>query len=62
MGAYSQTEVTCTYKIVNLAGWAERADVQRVFPYVRMTVSGTSKTNQVAGLQLTNRGWEVPGQ
>ncbi len=62
MGAFSQTEVTYTYKIVNLAGWAERSDVQRVFPDIEMTVSGASKTNQVAGLQLTNRGWEVPGQ
>ena len=25
----SQTEVTYTYKIVNLAGWAERPDVQK---------------------------------
>lgn len=62
MGAYSQTEVTYTYKIVNLAGWAERPDVQRVFPDIRMTVNGASKTNQIAGLQLTNQGWEAPGQ
>jgi hypothetical protein len=62
MGALSQTEVTYTYKIVNLAGWAGRPDIQRAFPDVGTTVSGASKTNQVAGLQLTNQGWEVPGQ
>ena len=62
MGAYSQTEVTYTYKIGNLANWAKRPDVQRVFPDIRATVSGISKTDQVAGLQLTNQGWEVPGQ
>lgn len=62
MGAFSRTEVTYTYRIVNLAGWAERPDVQRAFPDVGTTVSGASKTNQVAGLQLTNQGWEVPGQ
>lgn len=62
MGAFSQTEVTYTYKIVNLAGWAERPDVQRAFPNIGTTVSVASKTNQVAGLQLTNQGWEVPGQ
>jgi hypothetical protein len=56
MGAYSQTEVTYTYKIVTLAGWAERADIQRTFSDVRTTVSGASKTNQIAGLQLTNQG------
>lgn len=62
MGTYSQTEVTYTYKIINLAGWAQRPDVQRVFSDVRGTVSAASKTNQIAGLQLTNKGWEVPGQ
>lgn len=60
-GPYSQTEVTYTYKLVNLAGWAERSDVQRAFPDIAATTSGASKTNEVAGLQLTNKGWEVPG-
>ncbi len=62
VGAFSQTEVTYTYRIVNLAGWAERPDIQRTFPDIGATVSGASKTNQIAGLQLTNQGWEVPGQ
>jgi hypothetical protein len=61
-GTNSQTEVTYTYKIVNLASWAERPDVQKAFPDIGATVSGASKTNQVVGLQLTNQGWEVPGQ
>lgn len=61
-GAYSQTEVTYTYKIVNLASWAEHPEVQRAFPDIRTTVDGAAKTAQIAGLQLTNRGWEVPGQ
>lgn len=61
-GTYSQTEVTYTYKIVNLASWAQQPDVQRAFLDVGVTVNGASKTNQIAGLQLTNQGWEVPGQ
>jgi hypothetical protein len=61
-GASSQTEVTYTYKIVNLAGWAERPDVQRAFPIIQSTLAGASKTTEIAGLQLTNKGWEVPGQ
>ncbi len=60
MGAYSQTEVTYTYKIGDLASWAGHSDVQRVFPDIRATVNGISKTDQVAGLQLTNQGWEMP--
>jgi hypothetical protein len=61
-GASSQTEVTYTYKIVNLAGWAERPDVQRAFPIIQATLTGASKITEIAGLQLTNKGWEVPGQ
>jgi len=61
-GASSQTEVTYTYKIVNLAGWAERPDVQRAFPIIQATLTGASKTTEIAALQLTSKGWEVPGQ
>ncbi len=62
MGAGSQTEVTYTYMIANLAPWAERPDVQSEFGDVRTAISGISKANEIAGLQLTNQGWEVPSQ
>jgi len=58
----SRTEVTYTYKIMNLAAWAERSDIQQSFPDIRATVTGVSKVNQAIGLQLTNDGWEVVGQ
>lgn len=61
-GAYSQTEVTYTYKLVNLAAWAGRSGMQRAFPDIRTTIGGASKTDQIAGLQLTNKGWEVAEQ
>jgi hypothetical protein len=62
MGASSQSEVTYTYKIPNLAPWADRPDVQREFGDVRTIVGGISKSNEIAGLQLTNQGWEVSRQ
>lgn len=62
VGTSSQTEVTYTYRIVDAAGWAERPEVQQAFSDIRTTVNGASKTTEVAGLQLTSRGWEVPGQ
>ena len=62
VGTSSQTEVTYTYRIVDAAGWAERPEVQQAFSDIRTTVNGTSKTTEVAGLQLTSRDWEVPGQ
>ena len=61
-GAYSRKEVTYTYRIVDVASWAERRDVQHVFPDIRTTVSGASNTDEIATLQLTNKGWEVPSQ
>ena len=61
-GAYSQTKVTYTYKILDLAGWAERPEIRQTFPDIRTTIDGASKTTQTAGLQLSNKGWEVPGQ
>jgi hypothetical protein len=62
VGTSSQTEVTYTYRIVDPASWAERQEVQLVFSDIRTTVNGESKTTEVAGLQLTSTGWEVPGQ
>ena len=61
VGGSSQTEVTYTYKIVNLAPWTQRSDIQQAFSDNRAVVGGASKTNQAAGLKLTNNGWEVPG-
>ncbi|MEI9979927.1 MAG: hypothetical protein WDN23_13200 [Edaphobacter sp.] len=61
MGSQSAAEATYTYRIVNLAAWAQRPDVQQAFPDIQATLSGTTKTEQIIGLQLTDRGWEVPG-
>lgn len=60
MGPYTQSEVTYTYKIANLAAWAQLPDIRQAFPDVRSTIQDTPKANQIAGLQLTNKGWEVP--
>ncbi|MEI9979383.1 MAG: hypothetical protein WDN23_10350 [Edaphobacter sp.] len=60
VGSTPQTEVTYTYRITNLAPWAERPDIQRTFGDVRTTVEGISKANEIAGLQLTSQGWQVP--
>jgi hypothetical protein len=62
VGTSSQTEVTYTYRIAAPASWAERSEVQKAFSDIRTTVNGASKTTEVAGLQLTSKGWEVPEQ
>jgi hypothetical protein len=58
----ADTEVTYTYKIADTASWAERPEVQQAFSDIQTIVNGASKTTEVAGLQLTSKGWEVPGQ
>lgn len=60
MDGATLSEVTYTYKIADLAPWARRPDVQQAFPDLRQTLNGASKANESAGLQLTNKGWEVP--
>ena len=62
MGPYTQSEVTYTYRIEDLAPWAKQAQVQQAFGDIRTTVKGISKADETAGLQLTNKGWEVPEQ
>jgi hypothetical protein len=62
VGASSQTEVTYTYRIMDAASWTARPKVQQAFSDVRATVNGASKTTEIAGLQLTSKGWEVQGQ
>jgi hypothetical protein len=62
VGVSTQAEVTYTYRIMNPAAWAERLDVQQAFSDIPVTINGASKTTEVAGLQLTSKGWEVPGQ
>ena len=62
MGTSTQSEVTYTYTIPDLAPWAKRPDVQQAFGDIRTTVGGISKTEETAELQLTNTGWKVAGQ
>ena len=60
IGSQSEAEATYAYRIVNLAAWAQRPEVQQAFPDIQATLSGASRTEQVVGLHLTDRGWEVP--
>ncbi len=49
-------------KLRILAIWAQQSGVQQAFPDIQSTLQDTSKPNQIAGLVLTNKGWEVPEQ
>jgi hypothetical protein len=58
LNGISQADVSYTYKVMNLATWAEQPKIQQAFPDIGSTVNGT-QTIQTIG--LTNNGWEVPG-
>lgn len=60
IGPATHSEVTYTYKIPNIAPWAQRSDIQNQFSDIQATIGGISKTDELAGLQLTNQGWEIP--
>lgn len=59
-GDYSETTVTYTYKIPDLAAWAKLPEVDQVFPSIVITLGAMGK-NQTIALHLTNKGWIVNG-
>ncbi len=61
LGPVTLTEVTYTYKLADMAGWAKRTDVQAAFSGIQQETAGESKQQRTADLQLTNKGWEIPG-
>jgi hypothetical protein len=48
-----------TYKIENLANWANSPDVQNAFPGIVSTINGAGKTTLNQNLILTDHGWEA---
>ncbi len=62
IGSAPEIVVVYTYKVPDLAPWAKRPDVQSEFGDIRTSISGISKTHETIGLELTNKGWEVPVQ
>jgi hypothetical protein len=59
-GDYSETTVTYTYKIPDLAAWAKLPEVEQAFPTIGTTLGDAGK-NQTVALHLTNKGWVVNG-
>ncbi len=54
-GSQSEAEVAYTYRILNLAAWAQRPEVQQAFPDIQATLRGASRTEQVVGLHLSDK-------
>lgn len=62
--ATSDTAVTYTYKLENLAAWASRPEFSKTFDGDKITgtIKGAQKSEAQLPLHLTNQGWEVAAQ
>lgn len=59
-GDYSETTVTYTYKIPDLAVWAKLPEVDQAFPTIVTALGGVGKQRSIP-LHRTNNGWVVNG-
>ncbi len=60
-GDSKEASVLYTYRIENLAEWAQNPDIQRLFPGIVSTINGAGKTQMTHALTLTNQGWQARG-
>jgi hypothetical protein len=60
-GDYQEVTVVYTYKLSNIAEWANNTDIQAAFPTIKSIISGAEKQTTRHGLKLTNQGWEARG-
>jgi len=57
-GEYKTARVIYTYKIVDVAGWAMRSEMQKVFRTIESELKQAGRED-VKSVQLTSEGWEV---
>lgn len=55
-GNYTETTATYTFKIPDLAVWAQLPEIDQAFPAINATLASAGK-NQSIPLHLTNNGW-----
>ena len=57
VGDTTAATIYYTYRIDNLANWANNLDIQKVFPGITATLNGAGKTTVNQALVLTAQGW-----
>jgi hypothetical protein len=57
-GSYTETTVTYTGKVPDLAAWAKLPEMEQAFPTIKTTL-GDMEKNQTVALHLTSKGWGV---
>ena len=58
-GDSKEAMVFYTYKIANLAEWANNPDIQKLFPGILSTINGAGHIQMNQALTLTSQGWEA---
>ncbi len=55
-GSYTETTVTYTGKVPDLAAWAKQPEVEQAFPTIKTMLDDVEK-NQTVALHFTTQGW-----
>lgn len=58
-GGFSETVVTYTYRLSNLADWAQNQELLSQYPQMKQELDGEKVQERPIGLQLTNKGWDT---
>lgn len=58
-GDYQEASVVYTYKVNNIATWANNAEIQEAYPQIKRILNGASKDQDRHGVKLTSQGWEA---
>lgn len=61
VGDSKEATVFYTYRIANLAAWANNPDIQTIFPGILSTINGAGKIQMNQALTLTSQGWQAKG-
>jgi hypothetical protein len=60
-GDYQEAKITYTYKIDQLADWANRPELQAAFGAVKVIIEGAGTKEAKHAIKLTSLGWEAVG-
>ncbi|WP_253901053.1 hypothetical protein [Stenotrophomonas maltophilia] len=60
-GDYQVADITYTYEVKDLAGWARAPEVQAAFPALKSVLDGAGSERRRHTVKLTSEGWEANG-
>lgn len=58
-GGFSMTVVTYTYRLKDVADWAQNDRVNQIYPEIKREFDSEKTQEKAIALQLTNKGWDT---